>query len=206
MKLNEIADKPGSRHARKRVARGIGSGLGKTAGRGGKGQTARSGGAKPGFEGGQMPIYRRLPKRGFNKPNAIEYNEVNLNRIQAAFDAKKLDPAKVVTTQALVEAGVITHLHGGVRLLGNGELKSKASFEVFHASKGAVSAVEKAGGSVKMLRPPRVEKPKKGKAAKPAAKAQGGSPEAPPKDKTKPAGEAKPAKQAKPAKTPEAEA
>ena len=201
MKLNEIADRPGSRHARKRVARGIGSGLGKTAGRGGKGQTARSGGAKPGFEGGQMPIYRRLPKRGFNKPNQLQYNEVNLSRVQAAFDAKKLDPAKLVTSQALVEAGVITHLYEGVRLLGNGELKSKADFEVFHASKGAVSAVEKAGGSVKMLRPPREEKVKKTKEVKPAAKA----PEAKPKDaaggKPKPAAEAKPAK---PPKKPEA--
>ena len=201
MKLNEIADRPGSRHARKRVARGIGSGLGKTAGRGGKGQTARSGGAKPGFEGGQMPIYRRLPKRGFNKPNQLQYNEVNLSRVQAAFDAKKLDPAKLVTSQALVAAGVITHLYEGVRLLGNGELKSKADFEVFHASKGAVSGVEKAGGSVKMLRPPRQEKVKKTKEVKPAAKA----PEAKPKDaasgKSKPAADAKPAK---PPKKPEA--
>ncbi len=97
MRLNEMADNAGARQQRKRVARGIGSGLGKTAGRGGKGQTARSGGAKPGFEGGQMPIYRRLPKRGFNKPNSVDYNEINLSRLQAAFDANKLDAAKPVT-------------------------------------------------------------------------------------------------------------
>jgi large subunit ribosomal protein L15 len=172
MRLHQITDKDGARHARKRVARGIGSGLGKTAGRGGKGQTARAGGAKPGFEGGQMPIYRRLPKRGFNKPNAVEYNEVNLGRVQAAFDAKKLDPKKPVTLETLVEAGVISKGYAGVRLLGQGELKTGAEFEVFHASKGAQAAIEKAGGRVKMLRPvaqaetktdlsEKVEKPKK---------------------------------------------
>ncbi|HEY7749820.1 MAG TPA: 50S ribosomal protein L15 [Aestuariivirgaceae bacterium] len=153
MKLNQIADKDGARHARKRVGRGIGSGLGKTAGRGGKGQTARSGGAKPGFEGGQMPIYRRLPKRGFNKPNAVEYNEVNLGRIQAAFDAKKLDPSKAVTLESLTEAGVVSRSRAGVRILAEGELKSKADFEVYHASKSAQAAIEKAGGSVKILKP-----------------------------------------------------
>ncbi|MDP9137601.1 MAG: 50S ribosomal protein L15 [Pseudomonadota bacterium] len=153
MRLNEIADKAGARHQRKRVARGIGSGLGKTAGRGGKGQTARSGGAKPGFEGGQMPIYRRLPKRGFNKPNAVAYNEINLSRIQAAFDAKKLDASKPVTVETLNAAGIIKHRYGGVRILGNGELKTKASFEVYHASQGAIAAIEKAGGSIKLLRP-----------------------------------------------------
>jgi large subunit ribosomal protein L15 len=152
MKLNQIADKVGARHMRKRVGRGIGSGLGKTAGRGGKGQTARSGGAKPGFEGGQMPIYRRLPKRGFNKPNAVEYGEVNLGRVQAAFDAGKLDPAKPVTMETLVEAGVISPGYAGVRLLGQGELKIKANFEVHHASKQAQAAVEKIGGGVKLLK------------------------------------------------------
>jgi large subunit ribosomal protein L15 len=153
MKLNEIADNPGARHPKKRVGRGIGSGLGKTAGRGGKGQTARKGGAKAGFEGGQMPIYRRLPKRGFNKPNQVEYNEVNLSRVQAAVDAKKLDASQPVTAAALVAAGVIPAPKGGVRLLGKGELTSKLSFEVYHATAGAISAVEKAGGSVKMLKP-----------------------------------------------------
>ncbi len=153
MKLNEIADNPGARKARKRVGRGIGSGLGKTAGRGGKGQTARKGGAKAGFEGGQMPIYRRLPKRGFNKPNAVEYNEVTLSRVQAAVDAKKLDASQPVTAAALVAAGVIHAPKGGVRLLAKGDFSAKLSFEVYHASAGAVAAVEKAGGSVKMLKP-----------------------------------------------------
>src|SRR5215213_8004751 len=118
MRLNQIKDKSGARHARKRVARGIGSGLGKTAGRGGKGQTARSGGAKPGFEGGQMPIYRRLPKRGFNKPNAVEYAEITLKRVQQAVDAGKLDAAQPVTADALAKAGVAKRCAGGVRLLG----------------------------------------------------------------------------------------
>ena len=161
MKLNEIADNAGAKHAKKRVGRGIGSGLGKTAGRGGKGQTARKGGAKAGFEGGQMPIYRRLPKRGFNKPNQVDYNEVNLSRIQAAVEAKTLDVAAPVTVETLIAAGVLTKRMGGVRLLGKGEIKSKLSFEVYHATKGAIAAVEKAGGSVKILKPaeaPEVEK------------------------------------------------
>ena len=153
MRLNELADNAGARQQRKRVARGIGSGLGKTAGRGGKGQTARSGGAKPGFEGGQMPIYRRLPKRGFNKPNAVAYNEINLSRLQAAFDANKLDASKPVTAETLNAAGIIKHCYGGVRILGNGELKTSAAFEVYHASQRAVAAIEKAGGSVKLLKP-----------------------------------------------------
>jgi len=153
MKLNQIADNAGAKHPRKRVGRGIGSGLGKTAGRGGKGQTARKGGAKAGFEGGQMPIYRRLPKRGFNKPNAVEYNEVNLARVQAAVDAKALDATAPVTVESLMAAGVVNNRLGGVRLLGKGELKSKLVFEVYHASKSAIAAVEKAGGSIKILKP-----------------------------------------------------
>ena len=153
MKLNEIADNDGARKIRKRVGRGLGSGLGKTAGRGGKGQTARKGGAKAGFEGGQMPIYRRLPKRGFNKPNQVSYNEVNLQTVQAAVDAKKLDTKAAVTVASLIAAGVISRPLGGVRLLGKGEIKSKLAFEVFYATKGAIAAVEKSGGSVKILRP-----------------------------------------------------
>ncbi|MGQ0485272.1 MAG: 50S ribosomal protein L15 [Hyphomicrobiales bacterium] len=153
MKLNQIAGKRGATKQRKRVGRGIGSGLGKTAGRGGKGQTARKGGAKAGFEGGQMPIFRRLPKRGFNKPNAVAYNEINLSRVQAAVDAKKLDDKAPVTVAALVAAGALSKPLAGVRLLAKGELKSKLAFEVWHASKGAIAAVEKAGGSVKVLRP-----------------------------------------------------
>ena len=156
MKLNEIADNAGARKIRKRVGRGLGSGLGKTAGRGGKGQTARKGGAKAGFEGGQMPIYRRLPKRGFNKPNQVSYNEVNLQTVQAAVDAKA-----AVTAASLIAAGVISRPLGGVRLLAKGEIKSKLSFEVFYATKGAIAAVEKAGGSVKVLRP--VEAPAEAK-------------------------------------------
>ena len=144
MKLNEISDNPGAKHQKKRVGRGIGSGTGKTAGRGGKGQTARKGGAKAGFEGGQMPIYRRLPKRGFNKPNQIDYNEINLGRIQVAVDAKKLDVKAPVTVASLVAAGVLSKPLAGVRLIGKGEIKAKLAFEVWHASKGAIAAVEKA--------------------------------------------------------------
>lgn len=172
MRLNQIADKAGARQQRKRVARGIGSGLGKTAGRGGKGQTARSGGAKPGFEGGQMPIYRRLPKRGFNKPNAVQCNEVNLSRIQAAFDAKKLDSTKPVTVETLRAAGILKHAYGGVRVLGNGELKTKAAFEVYYASQGAIAAIEKAGGSVKLLRPTKIVTAPESAAPDPAGKAK----------------------------------
>lgn len=148
MKLNDLKSRPGARQERKRVGRGIGSGLGKTAGRGGKGQTARSGGAKAGFEGGQMPIYRRLPKRGFKNPFRARYNEVNLGRIQAAIEAGRLDPATPVTVEALMAAGVVGQPHDGVRLLGKGDLKTRVSFVVNHASKGAVAAVEKLGGSV----------------------------------------------------------
>lgn len=153
MKLNQISDNEGSKKNRKRVGRGIGSGLGKTAGRGGKGQTARAGGAKAGFEGGQMPIYRRLPKRGFNKPNQAEYNEINLGRIQSAIDAGKLDASKAITLQSLSAAGVITRMGVGIRVLGQGELKAKISLEAHHASKTAVAAIEKLGGSVKVLKP-----------------------------------------------------
>jgi large subunit ribosomal protein L15 len=154
MKLNQLRDNKGARKNRTRVGRGIGSGLGKTAGRGGKGQTARKGGAKAGFEGGQMPIYRRLPKRGFNKPNPVSYNEVNLARVQAAIDSKKLDAKQTVTAATLLAAGVISKLaEGGVRLIGKEKFSTKLSFEVFYATKGAIEAVEKAGGSVKILRP-----------------------------------------------------
>ncbi len=160
MKLNQISDNAGARKERTRVGRGIGSGLGKTAGRGGKGQTARKGGAKAGFEGGQMPIYRRLPKRGFKKHNPVPYNEVNLARVQVAIESKKLDGGATITAAALHAAGVITKLaSGGVRLIGTEKFSSKLSFEVYHASKGAVAAIEKAGGSVKMTKP--VEEPKK---------------------------------------------
>jgi large subunit ribosomal protein L15 len=200
MRLNQISDNDGARRPRKRLGRGIGSGLGKTAGRGGKGQTARSGGAKAGFEGGQMPIYRRLPKRGFNNPFPVEYNEINLNRIQQAVDAKKIDTAAPVTLDALVKAGVISKARAGIRLLGTGELKAKLAFEVHHASKGAVAAVEKAGGSVKMLRPPKPEAEAKKAPAKEAKPAKAEA-KAPKGEEKAAKGEAKAAKQdEKPAK------
>ncbi|MBN8965286.1 MAG: 50S ribosomal protein L15 [Rhizobiales bacterium] len=158
MKLSEIAPREGSRKKRVRIGRGIGSGVGKTGGRGGKGQTARSGVRIKGFEGGQMPMHRRLPKRGFkNTSFALKLNEVNLGQVQAAIDAKRLDASATVDAAALIKAGVIRRAKDGVRLLGNGELKAKVSFEVFGASKPALAAVEKAGGSVKILAPKREE-------------------------------------------------
>jgi large subunit ribosomal protein L15 len=158
MKLNEIAPKHGSRKKRFRIGRGIGSGAGKTGGRGGKGQTARSGVRIKGFEGGQMPMHRRLPKRGFrNTSFQLKLNEVNLGKVQAAIDAKLLDAGATVDSAALIKAGLMRRAKDGVRLLGNGELKAKVSFEVYGASKSAVEAVEKAGGSVKILAPKREE-------------------------------------------------
>jgi len=154
MKLNEIKDKDGATKARIRVGRGIGSGKGKQAGRGGKGQTARSGVRIKGFEGGQMPLHRRLPKRGFTPPSPRDLNEVNLGRIQAAIDAGKLDATRPIDVAALIEAGVVGRPRDGVKILGNGELKAKADFEVYGASKSAVEAIEKAGGSVKTLAAP----------------------------------------------------
>ncbi|MBI3434097.1 MAG: 50S ribosomal protein L15 [Proteobacteria bacterium] len=154
MKLNEIADNHGARKKPMRIGRGIGSGMGKTGGRGGKGQTARSGVRIKGFEGGQMPLHRRLPKRGFNNIFAIEFNEVNLGRLQQAIDAGKLDAKATIDVAVLVNAGVLRRVKGGIRLLGGGEIKAKLTLEVWGASKSAVAAVEKAGGSVKILRPP----------------------------------------------------
>ena len=154
MKLHELADRPGARKKRGRIGRGIGSGTGKTGGRGGKGQTARAGARIKGFEGGQMPLHRRLPKRGFrNTAFAKVLNEVNLGRVQAAIDAGKLDPAAKVDAEALVKAGVLRRARDGVRLLGSGEIKAKVAFSVHGASKSAVAAVEKAGGSVEILAP-----------------------------------------------------
>jgi large subunit ribosomal protein L15 len=152
MKLNQIKDNAGATKSRIRVGRGIGSGKGKQAGRGGKGQTARSGVRIKGFEGGQMPLHRRLAKRGFNPPAPLDLNEVNLGRVQSAIDAGRLDAGQPITVEALVAAGVVARPRDGVKLLGKGELKAKASFEVYGASKSAVEAVEKAGGSVKTLR------------------------------------------------------
>ena len=157
MKLNDLRDNEGSTHSKKRLGRGIGSGSGKTAGRGVKGQKARSGVAINGFEGGQMPLYRRLPKRGFNNIFRVEFNEVNLGRVQAAIDAGKLAANEPVTAEALVKAGVLRRAKAGVRLLGSGEIKAKVAFEVHGASKSAVAAVEKAGGTVKILAPAKTE-------------------------------------------------
>jgi len=154
MKLHELADRPGARKTRKRIGRGIGSGKGKTGGRGGKGQTARSGVRIKGFEGGQMPLHRRLPKRGFkNTAFARKLNEINLGRLQQAIDAGKLDPAATIDATALVKAGVLRRAKHGVRILGGGEIKAKIALAVFGASKSAVAAVEKAGGSVEILAP-----------------------------------------------------
>ena len=153
MKLNEIAPPAGSRKKRMRVGRGIGSGKGKTAGRGGKGQTARSGVRIKGFEGGQMPMHRRLPKRGFNNIFRVEFAEINLDRIQEAVDSKLIDVKETVNAESLVKSGVVRRAKGGIRLLGRGELKAKLNIEVHGASKSAVAAVEKAGGTVKILAP-----------------------------------------------------
>jgi large subunit ribosomal protein L15 len=151
MKLNDIADNAGASKPRMRVGRGIGSGKGKTCGRGAKGQKARTGVAIKGFEGGQMPLHRRLPKRGFWNPFSICYNEVNLGRVQAALDAGKLDAAVPVTIEALVGAGVCAKPRDGVKILGKGALAAKLVFEVAAASKRAVAAIEGAGGSIVLL-------------------------------------------------------
>jgi large subunit ribosomal protein L15 len=157
MQLNELKDTDGATKSRKRVGRGIGSGLGKTAGRGHKGQKARSGVAIKGFEGGQMPIHMRLPKRGFNKPNRLEFSEVNLDSVQKAIEGGKLDAKAVINVEALIGAGLVRRKLDGVRLLGRGALKAKATFEVAGATASAIKAVEAAGGSVKVLRPAKEE-------------------------------------------------
>jgi large subunit ribosomal protein L15 len=149
MKLNEIRDNKGAHYRAKRIGRGIGSGKGKTSGRGGKGQTARSGVAINGFEGGQTPLHRRLPKRGFNnKIFQKDYKVVNLGRLQQALDAKKLAARGTIDGKSLVEAGVLRRLGDGVRLLAKGELKTKITIAVAGASQAAIAAVEKAGGKV----------------------------------------------------------
>jgi len=157
MKLSDIADNAGSRKKRMRVGRGIGSGKGKQAGRGGKGQTARSGVRIKGFEGGQMPLHRRLPKRGFNNIFRLDFAEINLDRLQQAIDAKLVDVKETVTAESLVKTGVLRRAKDGVRLLGRGELKAKLAIEVHGASKSAIAAVEKAGGTVKILAPAKKE-------------------------------------------------
>ncbi|WP_428149010.1 50S ribosomal protein L15 [Brevundimonas sp.] len=181
MKLNEIRDNEGAHKKRMRVGRGPGSGKGKTAGRGVKGQKSRSGVAIGGFEGGQMPLYMRMPKRGFNNPNALKLAEVNLWRLQDAIDAGKLDAKGEIKGDALVAAGVIRRVKDGVRILGTGEIKSALTLVVWSASAGAVKAIEAAGGSVVQERiaaeakaAARVEKRNLAKGKVPAPKAPRG--------------------------------
>ena len=157
MRLNEIKDKHGSRKERLRVGRGIGSGLGKTGGRGGKGQTARTGVAIGGFEGGQMPLHRRLPKRGFTNIFAKDYAVANLGKIQQAIESGKLDASQTITGEILVAAGVAQNSRDGVRLLAKGELTTKASFKVAGASASAIAAVEALGGTVEVTVPKKAE-------------------------------------------------
>ena len=181
MKLNEIRDNEGARKKRMRVGRGPGSGKGKTAGRGVKGQKSRSGVAIGGFEGGQMPLYMRMPKRGFNNPNALKLAEVNLWRLQDAIDDGKLDASSEIKGDALVAAGVIRRVKDGVRLLGTGEIKAKLNLVVWSATAGAKKAIEAAGGSIVEQRieaeakaAARVEKRNAAKGKAPAAKAPQG--------------------------------
>lgn len=197
MRLNEISDRPGAKKARKRVGRGLGSGQGGTSGRGDKGQKSRSGVSLLGFEGGQMPIYRRLPKRGFNNIFRKHFAEVNLGRLQKAIDEGKLDPKAPITADLLREAGLVGRIRDGVRLLAKGEIKAKVTMRVAGASKAAIAAVEKAGGTVEIPpAPPKKEskKPPKGKwRAKVAAEAEAASkgeakPKAAPKDRDTGAG------------------
>jgi large subunit ribosomal protein L15 len=206
MRLNEIRDKPGATSAKKRVGRGIGSGLGKTAGKGTKGQKARAGVAVKGFEGGQMPLHRRLPKRGFNNIFAKKFNELNLGRVQAAVDSGLLDAKQPITVDALKAAGLIRRTKDGVRLLGHGEIKSKLAFEVTGASGSAIKAVEAAGGTVTLKsitgrEAPAADAIKAKKRAEKrealAAKAKGKSGKAPKAEGEAAAEEAKPAKAAK---------
>ncbi|MGB0343204.1 MAG: 50S ribosomal protein L15 [Parvibaculales bacterium] len=151
MKLNELRDNQGARKSRMRIGRGTSSGKGKTGGRGVKGQTSRSGVAIKGFEGGQMPLHMRLPKRGFNVPNPKKLNAVNLGRLQAAIEAGKLAKGATVNAASLVEAGIIRRAKDGVRILAKGELKEKLDFEVSGVSKGAQAAIEKLGGKISLV-------------------------------------------------------
>ena len=151
MRLNEIKDNPGSRKERVRIGRGIGSGMGKMGGRGGKGQTARTGVRLGGFEGGQMPLHRRLPKRGFNAINRLDCNEVNIGTLQSAVDAKRLDAGQTIDAKALVAAGILRRPKDGLRILGEGELTAKLAITANHASASAKAAIEKAGGSVTLI-------------------------------------------------------
>ena len=178
MRLNEISDRAGAHKAPRRLGRGIGSGRGKTAGRGHNGQKSRSGVALKGFEGGQMPIHRRVPKRGFKNPTRKRLVAVNLGRLQQAIDAGKLDPIQVVTEKTLTAAGIVNKARDGVRLLAKGDMKTKLSIELYGASKAAIAAIEAAGGKVTITAPPKIKtdkaanRGKKGKKGKKARKAQ----------------------------------
>jgi len=153
MRLNEISDKQGATKNRKRVGRGIGSGAGKTAGSGHKGQKSRSGVSLLGFEGGQMPLYRRLPKRGFNNPFSKDFSEINLSKLQIAIDTKRLDSNQPITDATLLAAGLVSRSKDGVKLLAQGEIKVRLDISVIRASKAAIAAVEKAGGTVTLPTP-----------------------------------------------------
>ena len=210
MRLNELGDRPGATRAKKRLGRGVGSGLGKTSGRGIKGQKARAGVSIKGFEGGQMPLHRRLPKRGFNNIFAKKLNELNLGKIQAAVDSGRLDGKKPITVEALREAGLIRRAKDGVRILGTGEIKGKFAFEVTGASQSAIKAIEAQGGTVTLKSITGRERPAADKikaekrAAKRAAKAQpkGGKKKAKDTDgeETEAAADAAPKKQKPPKK------
>ena len=175
MRLNEISDNAGASKNRKRVGRGIGSGKGKTAGRGHKGQKSRSGVSLLGFEGGQMPLYRRLPKRGFKNPFSKDFSEINLGKLQVAIDTGKIDSKKDINYQVLQQAGIVSKSKNGLKLLGKGELKTKVTIEISGASKAAIAAVEKVGGKVivtsKIDASKEEEKPIKAKKAKAATTA-----------------------------------
>lgn len=171
MKLNQIKDNDGAKTNRKRVGRGIGSGLGKTAGRGHKGQKARSGVAIKAFEGGQMPLDRRLPKRGFTNANRVEYATVNTGALQKAIDDKRIKTSDTLTEAFLLEKGMVSKNVHGVKLLAKGELKAKLTLEVTKASAAALEAVKKAGGEVKLVEKAKAEKAEKPAAAKTAKKA-----------------------------------
>ncbi len=172
-KLNDLRDNPGAHKKRMRVGRGIGSGKGKTGGRGVKGQTSRTGVAINGFEGGQMPLHRRLPKRGFNKFRPKDFNEINVGSLQQAIDAKRLDAAKPVDVAALVAAGILRRPKDGLRLLGSGEIKAKLTLTVNHASASAKAAIEKAGGKITLIEK-KVLAADEAKRKKSAAKKNGG--------------------------------
>ena len=170
MNLNELSDNDGARRKRKRVGRGIGAGSATTAGRGNKGQKSRSGVSLLGFEGGQMPLYRRLPKRGFHNHGRRRYQELTLARLQAAIDAGKIDAGSAITEEVLVAAGVVRRRQDGIRLIGGGELTAKVQIDIAGASKSAAAAVDKAGGTITVRKPAVAAEPKAKSKGKKAAK------------------------------------